>query len=528
MFNSRSASAYPVDAHPAERTIAPEDLRVGMFIHLDGGWLSHPFARSSFRIANAQQIATLRGLKLSRVRWSPELSDSTAAGGGSLPVGAGAVAVPAGTDDLAAADPSGSAGASGADAPAAMAPRDGAGAAATADAAAPDHAATTAAQTATPNAAQTAAPTATPTATQTAAGAPAAIARHRPGPGRESATPRAAELAAERHAQQQCERQFAEAAGAWRAANESLPAHPAAARAGAGALADALTDKLMTDGEVGIRLLPCAGNDRPAAHALNVTVVSMLLGRSLGLPREDLAELALGALLHDVGKLELPERVRHIEAGCSAAETHAYREHVARGVATARRMELPEGALAVIAQHHEHADATGFPTRMTGDRMSLAGRIVAIVNRYDNLCNPATRTPPLTPHEAVAMLFAHGRTRYDASVLNAFIRMMGVYPAGSLVQLTDERYAMVVAVNSTRPLKPRVLVHEHGVPRNEALLLDLEREPDIGIRRSLAAAKVPSAALQYLDPRPRVAYFFESLAAAAGASTRPAREMAAA
>lgn len=80
MFNSRSAAGQ----RESEPTIALDDLRVGMFIHLDGGWLSHPFARSSFKIANAQQIATLRGLKLERVRWSPELSDAAPAHGGRL------------------------------------------------------------------------------------------------------------------------------------------------------------------------------------------------------------------------------------------------------------------------------------------------------------------------------------------------------------------------------------------------------------------------------------------------------------
>jgi hypothetical protein len=90
--------------------------------------------------------------------------------------------------------------------------------------------------------------------------------------------------------------------------------------------------------------------------------------------------------------------------------------------------------------------------------------------------------------------------------------MMGVYPAGSLVQLTDDRYAMVVGVNSSRPLRPRVLVHDPRVQRHEALMLDLEREPDLGIRRSLVAGKLPMQALEYLDPRPRVAYYFEPLA----------------
>jgi hypothetical protein len=189
-------------------------------------------------------------------------------------------------------------------------------------------------------------------------------------------------------------------------------------------------------------------------------------------------------------------------------------------------MGLAPGALAVIAQHHEHCDASGFPQRIGGDRMTLASRALALVNRYDNLCNPPGRTPPLTPHEAVSMLFAQGRQRYDASVLNAFIRMMGVYPAGSLVQLTDDRFAMVVGVNSTRPLKPRVLVHDPKVPRSEALLLNLEEAPDVGIRRSLTAGKLPAAAIDYLDPRPRVGYFFESLCRT-GSAAEPSRAEAA-
>jgi putative nucleotidyltransferase with HDIG domain len=457
MFNSRTTRERASKSHSPGPTLAVGELRVGMYIHLDGGWLSHPFAMSSFRIANAQQLATLRGLKLGQVRWSPELSDPADVAPGS--------ALPAPRDS----SPSGETQARGA-----------------------------------LGVAEHGSPGAHPGANPGASAAAAVAAK--------AAAARQAALAMQRQVQQQCERQFAEATAAWRQAGDSLSADPAQARTGAQALAESLTEKLIVDGDVGIRLLPAAGTDRAAAHALNVTVVAMLLARSLGLPREELADLALGALLHDVGKLDLPERVRHLEAGASAAETAAYRDHVARGLTAARRMALPEGALNVIAQHHEHADSSGFPQRIAGDRITLAGRIVAIVNRYDNLCNPATRTAALTPHEAVAMLFAHGRTRYDAAVLNAFIRMMGVYPAGSLVQLTDERYAMVVAVNSTRPLKPRVLVHESGVPRNEALLLDLEQEPDLGIRRSLAAAKVPAPALQYLDPRPRVAYFFEPLA----------------
>jgi hypothetical protein len=306
--------------------------------------------------------------------------------------------------------------------------------------------------------------------------------------------------------------------------NDEVVAAPQQAGRTGLALTRAMLDKMLGSDEIGIRLIG-GGADRAAAHALNVTVVSLLIGRTLNLGEAEMTDLGVGALLHDVGKLDVAERLRHEEQGFTAAEIAAYRDHVAKGVAHGQRMLLAPGALAVLAQHHEHADGSGFPHKFSADRMAIAARIVAIVNRYDNLCNPGSRTIALTPHEAVAMLFAQGRARYDAPVLNAFIRMMGVYPTGSLVQLTDDRFAMVVGVNTNRPLKPRVLVH--GTPRaavsrgrcaaqppaiSDAELLDLETTPDLGIRRSLAAAKLPQAALQALDPRPRVSYYFEPLA----------------
>jgi HD-GYP domain-containing protein (c-di-GMP phosphodiesterase class II) len=233
------------------------------------------------------------------------------------------------------------------------------------------------------------------------------------------------------------------------------------------------------------------------------------MGRTFGMSRDEMMDLGVGSLMHDVGKIEVIDRLRHMDEGFNHAEVNAYREHVAAGVTHGRRMALSAGALLVLAQHHEQADGAGFPLRLSADRMSTASRIVALVNRYDNLCNPASLSRAMTPHEALSMLFAQSRTKYDATILNAFIRMMGVYPAGSVVQLTDDRYAMVVSVNSSRPLKPRVLVHDTRIRRDDALFVDLEKQPDLGIRRSLNPGKLPGPVLEYLAPRPRVSYFFE-------------------
>jgi HD-GYP domain-containing protein (c-di-GMP phosphodiesterase class II) len=213
--------------------------------------------------------------------------------------------------------------------------------------------------------------------------------------------------------------------------------------------------------------------------------------------------------LHDIGKVELPDRVRWPEDNFSSAEYKMYQEHVVRGVQLAKTMELTNAVVLAIGQHHELVDGSGFPSRLAGAQMTVASRILALVNRYDNLCNPSRPAAALTPHEALSLIFAQLKTRFDAAALSGFIRMMGVYPPGSVVQLVDDRYACVVAVNSSRPLKPRVLVHEPGVPKYDALILDLEHAPHIGIRRSLKPSSLPIAAMDYLAPRQRISYFFE-------------------
>ncbi|MCC7151715.1 MAG: DUF3391 domain-containing protein [Rubrivivax sp.] len=320
-------------------------------------------------------------------------------------------------------------------------------------------------------------------------------------------------LREQRQALEECQAQYDEAAAILREVNTLLDPQPQHAAQQAHALAAALGDKMLAEGELCIRLLSVAGSERAVAHALNVTVLSMLLGRTLGLPPDALCELGSGALLHDIGKLDLPARVHFLEDSFSSAEQKAHRDHVTLGVQRAQRMQLGGAALAVLAQHHEMADGSGYPQRRVLETIHPAARLVALVNRYDNLCNPGPRGVPLTPHEAVSVLFtqghAQGRGKFDAAILGSFIRMMGVYPAGSVVQLSDERYALVMQVNGTRPLQPLVLVYDPQVPRDEALLVDLEQEPGLGIRRSLAPTKLPLAAATYLAPRPRVSYFFD-------------------
>jgi HD-GYP domain-containing protein (c-di-GMP phosphodiesterase class II) len=420
-------------------TIAVDDLRVGMFVHLDLGWWAHPFALSSFKLTTLDQIATLRGLGLKQVRWSPGKSAIDAAESAPGNAATAAVAEAAGTREAVAG--------------ATTVPID------------------------------------------------AAI--------QARAQKRREQLAVQREANRVCTRQYNEAADSWQSAMDLVVDKPELARETTEALTRALLIKMMVDGELCVRVLSEAQADRATVHALNVAVVSLLMGRVFGFNATEMLDVGVGALLHDVGKLELPERVRMPDSRAAPAEQALYREHVARGVVQGKRMGLAPGAMLVLAQHHEMADGTGFPQKLNVDRMTAAARIVALVNRYDNLCDPALPAHALTPHEALSLIFAQTRSKFDASMLNAFIRMMGVYPPGSVVQLTDDRFALVTNVNSSRPLKPRVLVFDPQVPADEALQINLEHHTDLGIRRSLRPQQLPLDALQYLSPRQRVIYFFE-------------------
>ena len=439
----------------ATETIDVQALRVGMFVHLDLGWMSHPFPLSNFRIGSAQQVETIRSLGLKQVRWSPGDSD---------PV----------DDDSAA-------GAAGADA-----------AVTAAEAAANDPRVDAASSDDAPD------PVPDPLAGDDAAG----VARRAEAELRRR-------LALQRQARARVERQYGEAARACRQTIELVPGKPQEARVQAEALARALTDKMIGEQDQCIRMLTEAAGDKASMHAMNVAIVSLLMGRCFGFADEDLQDLGVGAMLHDVGKIDMPARLRHREDNFSPSETRFYEEHVELGLVQARRMSLSPGATGVIAQHHEHADGTGFPAKLNSDRMTVGARIVALVNRFDNLCNPHLLARALTPHESLSLLFAQGRSKYDTSILGAFIKMMGVYPPGSTVQLTDDRYAIVVAVNSSRPLKPHVLVHEKSVQRDKALVLDLETAPGLGIRRSVRPQQLPPNVAEYLAPTPRIAYFFE-------------------
>lgn len=273
-------------------------------------------------------------------------------------------------------------------------------------------------------------------------------------------------------------------------------------------LAGQLLDELQGGQDTTIRVLSEAAGTGAVQHAINVGVLSLMLARSAGVEGDELRQVATGALLHDIGKLLLPDVLRNVTSDASALAVRACREHVTQGIRLGMTMGLPAVALRIIAQHHERRDGSGLPQGMTGETISLPARVVGIADTYDKLCNPRHGGPGHTPHEAQALMYAQLRDSLDERLLGLFVRMIGVYPPGSVVELSDGRLAMVMSSQPQQPLKPCVLVHDPAVPREEALLVDLLRTPALGIRRSLHPQHLSRSTLDYLSPAQRVHYYF--------------------
>jgi len=291
---------------------------------------------------------------------------------------------------------------------------------------------------------------------------------------------------------------------------KSVVSRPAEAYAQAKALVGHMVTGLIgVENEV-IQLVHSKKNETGLAfHSVNVVVLSLLLGKAMKLSEEEMKTLGLGALLHDLGKNEVPARILRASQR-TPPEEDFYRAHIGYGIkAVAGIRDLPVAPRNIIACHHEHWDGSGFPNRLAGEKIPKLARLVAIANRYDNLCNPFDLAQAKTPAEAVSHLFKHEAKRFDPEALPLFVKTLGVYPPGSFVGLSNGAVGLVIETNSGDILHPVLMLHDPEIPRNEAILLDL-RDTDLTVTGAINPGTLPLAVVEYLAPRGRVDYYIGS------------------
>ncbi|HOY00852.1 MAG TPA: DUF3391 domain-containing protein [Zoogloea sp.] len=412
--------------------LTPEQLCIGVFVHIDLPWFSHPFSFNSFKIRSAEQLAILRTLGVSHFRYDPDRSDVQPRG----------MAAPQ---------------------PALVPPPE---------------------------------PPVEDPATHSALA---------------SKQERIARLAQRKRQVIEVEKALMKAAGVMRNIGKNLFARPKECLEEVDELVSQMVAAFLDQPEVALHVIgEHAGGEEAYYHGLNCSILSMMLAKELDFARAHCQILGVGALLHDIGLNDIPDRVARPRHELTAPERNLRQLHCEYGVRLGKQIGLPEPVLRIILQHHELADGSGFPNKLKGDQIDPLARIVSLVNYYDNLCNPADLAKAMTPHEALSLMFAQRRAKFDTRALQVMIRCLGVYPPGTVVKLSNDAIALVSSVNPAKPLRPWVTVYDAGIPKDEAIMLDLEEEPDINIAKALRPIQLPPEVYEYLSPRKRVTYYFDA------------------
>lgn len=231
--------------------------------------------------------------------------------------------------------------------------------------------------------------------------------------------------------------------------------------------------------------------DYTYVHSVAVSALMMNLARTLGLEEALLPDIGMAGLLHDVGKIAMPEAILNKPGPLTAEEFAVMKRHPRMGGRILRaEAYVPAMALDVCLHHHERMDGTGYPMGHSGEALSLAARIGAICDVYDALTADRAYKDAWTPQQALTEM-QRWEGHFDPDLLIAFLRSLGIYPVGTLVRVGNSALAVVIADNPDDPTRPTIrsfysISAGQRVPCEDVMvgnpgLLTLERPSDWGL-----------------------------------------------
>ena len=408
--------------------ITADQLRVGIYVDLELGWMDHPFTFSHFKIKDDAQIAEIRKLGLKKVRWDPDKSDTAPAekeSGSEKQETSTYIAVPA---DI-------------------------------------------------------------------------------PEPGN-SGEKSFAEIRSRLNA---VEKAFTETSSATESIIGKISSSPTEAVQETAALIDSMTGAMNNAKDLAVHMVSSNKVKQSIhSHSVNITVLATAFAQTLNLSEEQKSTIGIGCMLHDVGLGKLPDRFVRNNGPLTKQELISRKHHCEYGLQMAEKMNLSGSVMDIIVMHHEYYDGSGYPAGLTGDDIPYEVQLVSMVNFYERLCNPVNMQEATTSHDALSVLYRKHKKQFAPDLLKRFIHFMGVYPPGSIVNLSDNRVGIVLKVYADSPMRPMVMIYDPEVPRNEAVILELRENKDINITKAINPSLLPNTISDYLSPQDRTNYYFDS------------------
>lgn len=240
-------------------------------------------------------------------------------------------------------------------------------------------------------------------------------------------------------------------------------------------LADTALDSFInTSGALNHLLIVHRKDDYTFHHSINVAVLCGILGRWLGYRGEELRELVMAGLLHDIGKTQIPLEILRKPGMLTGAEMEVMRLHTTRGYNLVKDMGLPAAVTFAILQHHEREDGSGYPLKVAGERIHPMAKIVAVADIYDAITSETVYRKKRTPFEAVEALMKDMYDKLDPNVCTAFLNNVRDYFIGNIVVLSDGREAEVVYLGQYTAARP-------VVKTTDGEFIDLEQKKELSI-----------------------------------------------
>ena len=221
-----------------------------------------------------------------------------------------------------------------------------------------------------------------------------------------------------------------------------------------------LVDSVMRNREALAALVRMKGkSDYFFQHAVAVAVWSAILGRHLGLERQELVELAVAASMMDVGMTELPDALLSKPGGLNPDDRKQMQTHVRHSLKLIQgKNSVSNRVMNIIACHHERYDGSGYPRGLSGHDIPPLARVAGLVDTYDAMITDRPYAAPRTSFEAVQELSDAKDILFQGALIEQFVQTIGMFPTGSIVELNNGQVAVVVEQNEARRLRPKVML----------------------------------------------------------------------
>lgn len=247
-----------------------------------------------------------------------------------------------------------------------------------------------------------------------------------------------------------------------------------------------LIDELIENDEIIISLGSLRRvDDYTLEHSVNVCILSLVIGMSIGIDYDELMDLGIGAILHDIGKMLVPKHILNKPGLLTVDEYKIVKKHTTYGYDILKKSsEISKIAAEVALNHHERLDGNGYPSGKKEDQISIYSRIVAVCDVYDALTSDRVYKKKIEAHKALEYICKMVNIQFDNEIVKVLLKCIGIYPLGCVVKLNTNEIGVVVDLNKIDISKPvvRILLDRSGKIVRNYFEVDTNRNPDIEVK----------------------------------------------